>query len=100
MCFAQIGEARATPTCDCGTAGHETECCWEITEVTKDGKTEKVLTISPGVDENGAPYENVVMKDYQHSTEHIPGDIIHYSNAIIFNYFFFDKIKYKDFQNR
>ena len=59
-----IGEALATKTCDCGTAGHETECCWEITEVTKDGKTEKILTISPGVDTNGNNLTSVVMKDF------------------------------------
>ena len=64
LTFATISESRAAKTCDCGTAGHETECCWEITEVTKDGKTEKVLTISPGVDENGNTYTSVQMKNY------------------------------------
>ncbi len=64
LTLATTAESRAAKTCDCGTAGHETECCWEITEVTKDGKTEKVLTISPGVDENGNTYTSVQMKNY------------------------------------
>ena len=49
----------ATRVCDCGTLGHETECCWEIDEKGN-------LSITSGINpETGAHYENVAMADYR-----------------------------------
>ena len=45
--------------CNCGTLGHETECCWEIDEKGN-------LSITSGINpETGVHYENVAMADYR-----------------------------------
>ena len=69
-CFALLftiaitSESWAGKICNCGTKGHETECCWEIKEITSDGKTEKILTVSAGIDSDGNSYKDAQMKDF------------------------------------
>ncbi len=71
MSFGAASESWAT--CQNGTRGSDdasnsdycgVNCCWVITTVTNNDKTEKVLTITPALDSNNKPYTNVVMKDF------------------------------------